>query len=134
MEQAVCHSEASAVPLGETPISEVELRPIRNYPVRTPVDELPSRIDTTDEIGSSRGMDLAPGMGRRTQTMRERVTKTARTSNEDEREDRGASTRSLKERGKTITNDIDDLLEEIDGVLEENAEEFVASYVQRGGQ
>jgi len=66
--------------------------------------------------------------------MRERVTKTARTSNEDEREDRGASTRSLKERGKTITNDIDDLLEEIDGVLEENAEEFVASYVQRGGQ
>lgn len=29
---------------------------------------------------------------------------------------------------------IDDLLEEIDDVLEENAEEFVKSYVQKGGQ
>jgi ubiquitin-like protein Pup len=28
----------------------------------------------------------------------------------------------------------DDLLDEIDGVLEENAEEFVRSYVQKGGQ
>ena len=30
--------------------------------------------------------------------------------------------------------DIDDLLDEIDSVLEENAEEFVRSYVQKGGQ
>lgn len=30
--------------------------------------------------------------------------------------------------------DIDDLLDEIDGVLETNAEEFVKSYVQKGGQ
>ena len=29
---------------------------------------------------------------------------------------------------------LDNLLDEIDGVLEENAEEFVASYVQKGGQ
>lgn len=28
----------------------------------------------------------------------------------------------------------DDLLDEIDGLLEENAEEFVRSYVQKGGQ
>ena len=28
----------------------------------------------------------------------------------------------------------DDLLAEIDGVLEENAEEFVRGYVQQGGQ
>ncbi len=28
----------------------------------------------------------------------------------------------------------DDLLDEIDGLLEENAEEFVSSYVQKGGQ
>ena len=32
------------------------------------------------------------------------------------------------------TSDIDDLLDEIDGVLEENAEEFVKNYVQKGGQ
>ena len=30
--------------------------------------------------------------------------------------------------------DIDDLLDEIDTVLEENAEEFVKNYVQKGGQ
>lgn len=28
----------------------------------------------------------------------------------------------------------DDLLDEIDGLLENNAEEFVRSYVQKGGQ
>jgi ubiquitin-like protein Pup len=30
--------------------------------------------------------------------------------------------------------DMDDLIEEIDGVLEQNAEEFVKNYVQRGGE
>ncbi|HEX2155167.1 MAG TPA: ubiquitin-like protein Pup [Acidimicrobiia bacterium] len=29
---------------------------------------------------------------------------------------------------------LDDLLDEIDSVLEENAEEFVKNYVQKGGQ
>jgi ubiquitin-like protein Pup len=29
---------------------------------------------------------------------------------------------------------IDDLLDEIDSVLEENSEEFVKNYVQKGGQ
>jgi prokaryotic ubiquitin-like protein Pup len=32
------------------------------------------------------------------------------------------------------TADVDDLLAEIDEVLETNAEEFVRSYVQKGGQ
>ncbi len=31
-------------------------------------------------------------------------------------------------------SDIDALLDEIDAVLEENAEEFVANYIQKGGQ
>lgn len=30
--------------------------------------------------------------------------------------------------------DIDDILDEIDAVLEENAEDFVKSFVQKGGQ
>lgn len=30
--------------------------------------------------------------------------------------------------------EMDDLLDEIDSVLEKNAEEFVAQYIQRGGQ
>jgi ubiquitin-like protein Pup len=36
--------------------------------------------------------------------------------------------------GEEITERIDDLLEEIDTVLEENAEEFVKNYVQKGGE
>lgn len=32
------------------------------------------------------------------------------------------------------TSDVDDLLDEIDSVLEENAEEFVRNYVQKGGE
>ncbi len=35
---------------------------------------------------------------------------------------------------KNITADLDSLLDEIDEVLESNAEEFVKSYVQKGGQ
>ncbi len=34
----------------------------------------------------------------------------------------------------TDTSDVDELLDEIDEVLEENAEEFVKNYVQKGGQ
>lgn len=36
--------------------------------------------------------------------------------------------------GEALTDRIDDLLDEIDTVLEENAEEFVKNYVQKGGQ
>jgi len=35
---------------------------------------------------------------------------------------------------KNMTADLDSLLDEIDEVLETNAEEFVKSYVQKGGQ
>lgn len=33
-----------------------------------------------------------------------------------------------------LADDVDDMLADIDNVLEENAEEFVRSYVQKGGQ
>ena len=36
--------------------------------------------------------------------------------------------------GEQLTDRIDDLLDEIDSVLEENAEEFFKNYVQKGGQ
>lgn len=35
---------------------------------------------------------------------------------------------------QTNSVDITDLLDEIDGVLEQNAEEFVKSFVQKGGE
>ncbi len=37
-------------------------------------------------------------------------------------------------RGKKIQKDIDKLLDQVDKVLEENAEEFVKNYVQKGGE
>ncbi len=36
--------------------------------------------------------------------------------------------------GERLKGELDDLLDEIDSVLESNAEEFVKSYVQKGGQ
>ncbi len=38
------------------------------------------------------------------------------------------------ETGEKLKADIDDLLDEIDDVLETNAEDFVRSYVQKGGE
>ena len=39
-----------------------------------------------------------------------------------------------RETTETDLSEVDDLLDEIDSVLEENAEEFVKNYVQKGGQ
>ncbi len=36
--------------------------------------------------------------------------------------------------GEKLKEELDDLLDEIDAVLEDNAEEFVRSYVQKGGE
>ena len=41
---------------------------------------------------------------------------------------------AASEKGEKLKKDLDEIIEEIDGVLEENAEEFIKSYVQRGGE
>ena len=41
---------------------------------------------------------------------------------------------AVKERHEKLSEDVDDILDEIDGVLEANAEDFVRGYVQKGGQ
>ena len=43
-------------------------------------------------------------------------------------------TPATSEQGEKIKAELDDLLDEIDEVLESNAEDFVKSYVQKGGQ
>lgn len=40
----------------------------------------------------------------------------------------------IAEKGKKIKEDLDKLVDKIDDVLEENAEEFVKNYVQKGGE
>jgi ubiquitin-like protein Pup len=46
--------------------------------------------------------------------------------------DAGQVTTSSK--AAELKGEMDDILDEIDSVLEENAEEFVKSYVQKGGE
>lgn len=41
---------------------------------------------------------------------------------------------AANESGEALKAELDDLLDEIDEVLESNAEDFVKSYVQKGGQ
>jgi prokaryotic ubiquitin-like protein Pup len=62
-------------------------------------------------------------------TERERATR-----KETDAQDTGAARDSASTTGEEVTDKIDDLLDEIDSVLEENAEEFVKNYVQKGGQ
>ncbi len=40
----------------------------------------------------------------------------------------------VAERHKEMSEDVDAILDEIDDVLEENAEDFVRAYVQKGGE
>src|SRR4051794_9349311 len=53
----------------------------------------------------------------------------------EETEETEASTvEEVKERHEKLSDDVHRILDGIDRVLEENAEEFVRSYVQKGGQ
>lgn len=53
---------------------------------------------------------------------------------DDEVDEAPAVDPETTERHEQLDEDVDDLLDEIDGVLEENAEEFVKGYVQKGGE
>ncbi|HEY0575083.1 MAG TPA: ubiquitin-like protein Pup [Pseudonocardia sp.] len=48
-------------------------------------------------------------------------------------EDEGAAPAG-QERREKLGEDVDTILDEIDDVLEENAEDFVRAYVQKGGE
>lgn len=57
---------------------------------------------------------------------------TRRTQESDQPEDVESS--DVQERHEKLSDDVDDILDEIDSVLEENAEDFVRGYVQKGGE
>ena len=67
-------------------------------------------------------------MAERTQKSKQ----TGRTTESDEVVDEAAP--AVSESGEKLKAELDDLLDEIDDVLETNAEDFVKSYVQKGGQ
>ncbi len=62
---------------------------------------------------------------------REQIKKTtSKQQTEEELEDVPAAS----EQGEALKAELDDLLDEIDDVLETNAEDFVKSYIQKGGE
>ncbi len=58
---------------------------------------------------------------------------TTRQGGGDGDDDAGADAAG-QERREKLAAETDDILDEIDDVLESNAEDFVRSYVQKGGQ
>ncbi len=62
---------------------------------------------------------------------REQIRKPTTTREETEVDEAAPAT---SETGEKLKAELDDLLDEIDEVLETNAEEFVKSYIQKGGQ
>jgi len=62
---------------------------------------------------------------------REQIKKQAPSRTEEVEEEEVPAT---SEKGEKLKAELDDLLDEIDEVLEENAEDFVRAYVQKGGQ
>ena len=60
--------------------------------------------------------------------------KQPRRSSESEDAAETAPESDVSERKEALDSDVDDILDEIDDVLETNAEDFVKSYVQKGGQ
>jgi ubiquitin-like protein Pup len=60
--------------------------------------------------------------------------KQPRKSHDEEPADAAAPADTATERKEQLDEDIDAILEDIDDVLESNAEDFVKSFIQKGGQ
>ena len=60
--------------------------------------------------------------------------KTTRKTSEDELPPDVPTNEDAVERKGKLDDDVDAILDDIDGVLESNAEEFVRGFVQKGGQ
>ncbi|WP_370248500.1 ubiquitin-like protein Pup [Nocardioides sp.] len=60
--------------------------------------------------------------------------KQPRRSSETEETTEVVAETDLAERKESLDNDVDDILDEIDEVLESNAEDFVKSFIQKGGE
>jgi prokaryotic ubiquitin-like protein Pup len=60
--------------------------------------------------------------------------KTARKTTEEEEPAESAPSDVAVERKEKLDDDVDAILDDIDEVLESNAEEFVRGFVQKGGE
>ncbi len=53
---------------------------------------------------------------------------------DEEVEEQAEASSDVAERHEKLTEDVDAILDEIDDVLESNAEDFVRAFVQKGGE
>ena len=60
--------------------------------------------------------------------------KQPRKSSESEEAPEATIESDVSERKEALDDDVDAILDEIDEVLESNAEDFVKSFIQKGGQ
>jgi len=60
--------------------------------------------------------------------------KQPRKSSDDDEATQAAPETDVSERKEALDDDIDAILDEIDDVLETNAEDFVKSFIQKGGE
>jgi ubiquitin-like protein Pup len=60
--------------------------------------------------------------------------KQTRKTSENEEQSEAAAQSDVAERKEQLDEDIDAILGEIDDVLETNAEDFVKSFIQKGGE
>jgi prokaryotic ubiquitin-like protein Pup len=60
--------------------------------------------------------------------------KQPRRSSETEEQSTEVAETDVAERKEALDADVDDILDEIDDVLETNAEDFVKSFIQKGGE
>jgi ubiquitin-like protein Pup len=66
--------------------------------------------------------------------MPEQERKQVRKKGDGDQSDADAGQVTSTSKAAELKEEMDDILDEIDSVLEENAEEFVKSYVQKGGE
>ena len=76
------------------------------------------------------GTSARDGLQQMRRSRRRRAPHAARTEDDVVEDDAAPRRRS----GEKMKAELDDLLDEIDDVLETNAEDFVKSYVQKGGE
>jgi ubiquitin-like protein Pup len=88
-----------------------------------------SPLVVTPAVRTRAGDDLAP----REDLMAQEHKQTKKTS-ENEEQSEAAAQSDVAERKEQLDEDIDAILGEIDDVLETNAEDFVKSFIQKGGE
>ena len=92
---------------------------------------------SSEEIWSSRAVNPVSHAADMTEERTEYMERVHEQPKTHHRARAGAVKDESVERGVNTTDlerELDDLLDEIDSVLEENAEEFVKAYVQKGGE